>query len=158
MPDDPAFGPTVRALHAHWRAGAGLVILLGGVASGVILWHAPSRTYHATAVVALDEKQVGLLVGRLNSAWLARQAGVGAGVSVTALARKGSPLVDVVGTAPTPREAVAGANGVVTTLAGLLASEAEARRRDTFATIVAERQRLEAERDRVLIRLGPEVV
>ena len=156
-PDPSVFGPALRTLRQHARAWLILTLVIGTGASGVIWWQTPPRRFQATAVVALDEKQADRLLGRLNSGWVVQAAAVSPGVDVVAVRREKSSLADVRATAATGLVAINAANGVVTTLIGVLDAEDRALRRVAREQVASERRGLDTEREALLrqILAGP---
>ena len=151
---DSAFGPALRSLRQHARAWGILTLVIGTGASGVIWWQTPPRRFQATAVVALDEKQADRLLGRLNSGVVVQAAAVSPGVDVVAVRREKSSLADVRATAATGVVAINAANGVVTTLIGVLDAEDRALRRVAREQVASERRGLETEREALLRQIG----
>lgn len=129
-------------LRLRWRLWLGTTGLLLFFVAGPIWWQTPPPTYQAATTIVVDGKGKGMLLGRLNSALLARQAGLQGGETGRAAGLTNSELVQVTGTAPTPGRAVAVANGLVATLQAQFDQEAGHQRAVAEVGVTLTRQRL----------------
>lgn len=154
MDDEPGLlTPAVLALRQGWRFGLGVALSLGLLSSGWSLWSLPPLQWAAEAVIVIEGKERGVMLGRLNSRRLAQRAGFRAGQTVQAWVPKDAALVTVRGVGPTEAGAVEAANGIVAALDRELMGEAARTQAGADSRRREELQQLDAERVALLAML-----
>ena len=146
---------TLRLRWRLWLGTTGLLLLLG---AGPVWWRQPPPTYQAEATVVVDGKAKAVLLGHLNSARLARQAGLRGGEAVRAEIPPHSDLVRVIGQAPTPDWEIWAPMAVLATLERQLAAETTRHRAEAEGGVTRTRRQLEQDLEQVtaaLRRLPP---